>query len=371
MNRDWRLFPCIAAVALAPLLGCAGEEVTEEVPVAVEEPGTMSGAAASGCGALRSGEVLWKGESVRSCNNQANLVHQTDGNLVEYDSQGPLWSAATYGQPTSHLVMQGDGNLVLYDTSGRAVWNTGTHGNPGATLSVQDDCNLVIYSTGGRVLWSNSRQCRGTTSTDLLPYFKNTRSPTLRGSDGSIVAFSQTADGRTWWYRKWTGSASNKFEKYTHDANNVYLIRDTSWSWRSSNGTHYDSYDPVGLSFPLAKRVWAQGETFQFLSELKPFNVNTCSASTERPRHGWHRSIRYYPNYCWGNGTNGNIGCVDSIAISSAFLDNINRPREVHWYARGLGWVRYEEYDANGNRIRDIYWTTMDPTVYPVSDVCP
>ena len=107
-----------------------------------------------------------------------------------------------------------------------------------------------------------------------------------------------------------------------------------------------------------------------FLSTLKSFNVNTCSASTERPQHGGYRTIKYYPNYCWGNGTNGNIGCVDSITIASAFLDNTRQPREVHWYAKNLGWVRYEEYDAAGNRTKDIYWTTMSSTSYPVSDVC-
>jgi hypothetical protein len=347
-------------------LGCAGDEALPE-----EALSTVSSAAASGCGWLRSGEQLRKGESVQSCNSRANLVHQTDGNVVEYDASGALWSTATYGKPTSHLVMQSDGNLVLYDTSGRALWHTATHGNPGAALAIQDDCNLVIYSTTGRVLWTNARQCRATPAGDLLPYFKNTRSQSLLGSDGSIVGFNQTQDGKTWWYRKWPGSsASNKFEKYTYDANYVYLIRDTTWSWRASNGAVYDSYDPIGLSFPLAKRNWPEGETFQFLSELKPFNVGTCSASSERPRHGWLRSIKYYPNYCWGNGTNGNIGCVDSIAISSAFLDNTRQPREVHWYAKNLGWVRYEEYDAAGTRTKDIYWTTMSSTSYPVSDVC-
>ena len=59
-----------------------------------------------------------------------------------------------------------------------------------------------------------------------------------------------------------------------------------------------------------------------------------------------------------------------SIAISSAFLDNTRQPREVHWYAKNLGWVRSEENDAAGNRTKDIYWTTMSSTSYPVSDVC-
>lgn len=368
-TRSWRamsvlvlMFPAVVSMGM----GCAGDEpLTEQLA-------TVSSAAASGCGALRSGEQLRKGESVQSCNGMANLVHQTDGNVVLYDSSGALWSSATYGRPTSHLVMQSDGNLVLYDTSGQAVWYTGTHGNTGASLAIQNDCNLVIYSTTGRVLWTSATQCRSAPpSNDLLPYFKNTRSPTLLGSDGSIVGFSQTADGKTWWYRKWSGStASNKFEKYTYDANYVYLTRDTTWSWKASNGTVYDSYDPIGLSFPLAKRNWPATEAFQFLSTLKPFNVNTCSASTERPQHGWYRTIKYYPNYCWGNGTNGNIGCVDSVAVSSAFLDNTRQPREVHWYAKNLGWVRYEEYDAAGNRTKDIYWTTMSSTSYPVSDVC-
>ncbi|AKJ31929.1 lectin [Caldimonas brevitalea] len=96
---------------------------------------------------------------IPSCNGAAFLIHQTDGNVVEYVSTGALWDTGTWGRSTSNLIMQGDGNLVLYDSGGAPIWSSGTWGNPGAWLAVQNDCNLVIYSSTGAPIWATHRYC--------------------------------------------------------------------------------------------------------------------------------------------------------------------------------------------------------------------
>ncbi|MCW7538245.1 hypothetical protein OOT46_10340 [Aquabacterium sp. A7-Y] len=110
------------------------------------------------CGALYANQYLALGDSMPSCNGRATLVHQNDGNVVEYVSTGALWDTGTWGRSTSHFIMQTDGNLVLYNGP-QPIWASNTAGNPGAWLAVQDDCNLVIYSGGGGVLWATNRFC--------------------------------------------------------------------------------------------------------------------------------------------------------------------------------------------------------------------
>lgn len=111
------------------------------------------------CGRLDPGALLTSGRSVRSCNGAINLVMQTDGNVVLYDSAGASWVApGTVNQGTNQLVMQTDGNLVAY-ANGTPRWASGT-GVAGSRLAVQDDCNLVVYSPAGQALWSSNTFCR-------------------------------------------------------------------------------------------------------------------------------------------------------------------------------------------------------------------
>jgi hypothetical protein len=93
------------------------------------------------------------------------LWMQTDGNVVLvngglWGDPQPVWATHTNGIAPGELIMQTDGNLVLYDTSGQARWDSKTQGNPGAFLNVQDDGNLVVYRAGSTTetvdnsLWS-------------------------------------------------------------------------------------------------------------------------------------------------------------------------------------------------------------------------
>lgn len=105
------------------------------------------------CRLMRANDVLYPNQGVFSCQGNAHLVLQGDGNVVLYHDATPLWHSGTAGRAASKLVMQGDGNLVLYDTSGRPLWNSFTYGYPGAIFAMQSDCNAVIYSASGVPIW--------------------------------------------------------------------------------------------------------------------------------------------------------------------------------------------------------------------------
>ncbi|HEY1694817.1 MAG TPA: hypothetical protein VGG39_21750 [Polyangiaceae bacterium] len=106
------------------------------------------------CGALRAGDMLAHGASLKSCGGAYEFVVQsTDGNLVEYEGSSPLWASNTEGHAGDYLSMQSDGNLVLYTAARTALWSTGTNGHPGAYFAVQDDGNIVVYD-GTKPLWA-------------------------------------------------------------------------------------------------------------------------------------------------------------------------------------------------------------------------
>lgn len=104
-------------------------------------------------GGLNPQMELGQGQGIRSASGQYLLIHQTDGNVVMYGPQGPIWSTKTTGQASGRFVMQGDGNLVVYDTSGNAIWDSKTYDHPGARLALQNDGNLVIYDVNNTALW--------------------------------------------------------------------------------------------------------------------------------------------------------------------------------------------------------------------------
>jgi uncharacterized repeat protein (TIGR01451 family) len=106
-----------------------------------------------GTGELRSGQVLFPGESVFSTSGRFMFVYQYDRNIVLYDDRLPVWSSGTIGSSPGVLRMQLDGNLVLYDANDIPIWDSGTVGHPGASLAVQNDGNAVIYDRGSP-LWS-------------------------------------------------------------------------------------------------------------------------------------------------------------------------------------------------------------------------
>jgi surface antigen len=105
---------------------------------------------------LYAGEFMQPGDSLQAPAEKAGidsfipfqLVMQTDGNLVEYDSAGqPLWASETSGHPGAYAALQAsDGNLVVYPQAGSYLWSAFVPKSPGDRLCIQDDGNLVVYS---------------------------------------------------------------------------------------------------------------------------------------------------------------------------------------------------------------------------------
>lgn len=101
---------------------------------------------------LAPGQGLAPGQSIRSANGAAQLIYQTDGNLVLYGPGRALWSTQTNGRTLGLAIMQGDGNFVLYDAATTPLYNTQTNGRAGAYLRLQTDCNLGVYSWDNQLL---------------------------------------------------------------------------------------------------------------------------------------------------------------------------------------------------------------------------
>lgn len=110
------------------------------------------------CGELLSGESVYPGQGIDSCDGRTSFVHQADGNIVLTHDGRTITSSYVTDRRTQVLTMQDDGNLVQYARDGHVIWSSNTAGHYGATLRVQDDCNVVIYDRGGRAIWHTNTQ---------------------------------------------------------------------------------------------------------------------------------------------------------------------------------------------------------------------
>ena len=104
---------------------------------------------------LRSGEVMYPGNSRTSVDGRFTLIYQGDGNLVLYFSGSWIWASNTSGTTAGFVAMQGDGNLVVYDAGGQWRWASNTSGLDGAYLVVQSDGNTVLYR-GTHAIWATN-----------------------------------------------------------------------------------------------------------------------------------------------------------------------------------------------------------------------
>jgi hypothetical protein len=112
------------------------------------------------CGALESGQSLYRDQSVTSCDGRTSFTHQGDGNVVVYHDGRAIASTGIQDSSTNVLQMQNDGNLVQYAYGNRVLWSSNTPGHYGARLVVQDDCNVVIYEPSGNAIWhTNTAGC--------------------------------------------------------------------------------------------------------------------------------------------------------------------------------------------------------------------
>jgi hypothetical protein len=354
--------------ALAAISACSFGE--PEVPS--EQTNTIESALS--CGGLASGESLARGQSIKSCNGKATLVHQTDGNVVLYDQVGAAWSTKTAVRSnTTSFIMQTDGNLVLYTTTG-AIWASGTNGRPGARLALQDDCNLVIYDTAGRAIWTTSTFCRTPTTTiDLFSYV-------APGCGAAGLQYSAQA-GIRWYVPMGKDSSGRKqfayvknhsgtdYESYTADEQWIRLWKDTSWAY-FENGTYCDEQcgalkqptsckhqwrgDPVpgGYAYQAPKDTSDWGgakvlpryfnpalgtQTFTFNIYVDAQSESTCGACDS-----WHEgytsqtyTVQRLSSVTAPNGT------VYNDVIKKVIIDGAGKD-EVYYFAYGKGWVGYE-----------------------------
>ena len=124
-----------------------------QIPNTQATPTTPWLTTAFNCGVLQPNQSLLPNQPLQSCDGRMELLLQSDGNLVVYQGNTPLWASGTVGQSVAIVWMQGDGNLVEYASSGKPVWASNTAGRNGAFLRLQDDGELTIVDTTG-IIWS-------------------------------------------------------------------------------------------------------------------------------------------------------------------------------------------------------------------------
>jgi hypothetical protein len=105
---------------------------------------------------IRPGIELLEDLPFSSSNTAANLVFQSDGNLVVYDeNRQARWASRTIGDRRGHrCVFEKEGDLVVYSENQDILWDSKTKAQPEAALAVQADGDVVIYDKGRSRLWS-------------------------------------------------------------------------------------------------------------------------------------------------------------------------------------------------------------------------
>ncbi len=194
---------------------------------------------------------------------------------------------------------------------------------------------------------------------DALDYMRNTHGGTLHGSDGGIVAFDdRPAQGRFYYVKGGANNDGRTFERYAYDGSNVWLERDTSWPVSDGGGV-FDAYDCVDPgthaygSLVWAKRSWADGESFPWVTQIIGFNKAQCQWSqTFRNNTLSGKKTVHRRMLAIGGDVGGPSGSVDAIGIDYG-------PCETHWYAKGWGWVKWEYHDVCPNRPGpDVVWSS-------------
>ena len=83
---------------------------------------------------------------------KAQLVMQTDGNLVLYDANWkPFWATMTNGSGATRFCYQTNGNLTLYTAKNVAVWNSMTDGILSDQLNIDNITSSAPNGNGLRL----------------------------------------------------------------------------------------------------------------------------------------------------------------------------------------------------------------------------
>jgi hypothetical protein len=118
---------------------------------------------------LSSGQRISGGEALTSPNGRYKVAMETDGNLVMYDIDKPVWGSNTAGSGANIAEMRDDGDLVIYHEGDKPAWTSRTRGHEGAMLALQDDRDLVVYAADGKKLWSSRTFVASSADTAVPP----------------------------------------------------------------------------------------------------------------------------------------------------------------------------------------------------------
>jgi hypothetical protein len=229
-----------------------------------QQPSTPPAGPSRSCGGLNNNEALVRGSEMRSCNGLYLFAHQSDGNIVLYNTYSgtAVWSTGTNGRSTDTLVMQGDGNFVLYAPGGRAIWSSGTNGASGATLGVQDDGNVVIY-VGARAVWSTNTVGAGGTPPQQPPQQPPQEPPPQQPSTPCGILGSGAALGED----QGTAACGGRYSFVHQSDGNIVLYNNSRGRAIWSTGTHgrntsslvMQADGNLVLYSPSGSAVWSTG----------------------------------------------------------------------------------------------------------------
>jgi hypothetical protein len=124
-----------------------------------------------------------------------SLVMQSDGNLVLYSQNGPVWSTGSFGQNCGagqcFANFRSDGNLVVYNGSA-ILWSSGTAGDPGAVLVFgAQSPQLQIIGSKQSVLWTDVSFRAGTFALSQGASVNFGSISLVMQSDGNLVLYQQ------------------------------------------------------------------------------------------------------------------------------------------------------------------------------------
>jgi hypothetical protein len=137
---------------------------------------------------LSSGERISGGEALTSPNGRYKVAMETDGNLVMYDVDKPVWGSNTAGSGANIAEMRDDGDLVIYHEGDKPAWTSRTRGHEGAMVALQDDRDLVVYAADGKKLWSSRTFVASSADTAVPPTrsaFTSKNVPPVRPADAA------------------------------------------------------------------------------------------------------------------------------------------------------------------------------------------
>ncbi|MCG8423566.1 MAG: hypothetical protein MJE77_37170 [Proteobacteria bacterium] len=172
----------------------------------------------------------------------------------------------------------------------------------------------------------------------------SSETPTLVADDGQLRSYYEEPGNRFYYVKSPDG---RQYEQYSWNDAYIVLERDTSWPPGDNNGFNpaYDA-NPPGSLYWARSHDWAEGEVLSFSTYIAGWNYRpelgtTCRYDWEHAyQYEWHNGDKRYI-YDPGRDFGGDVGMREAIGIEYAGAS------EVHWYARGLGWVQWEYRGTN------------------------